>query len=426
MQNYDVVVVGGGPAGGHCARLLTQQGYRVLLVERYKDFERNSFSSAGVPLEAIEKYNLPESVIGTYWNELVIVTSKKKGVWTADSPQGGVLDFAKLRQFLADETLRQGGTVWMGCRYVNHSVEGDTVTTTIKNNLTGTTETVQSRLLVDATGAARAITRRKGIEKPALMSASGVEYLIKVDNSTYRRHSQALAFLLGYKWMPKGYSWVFPMQENYLKVGAAYLDKKHKISAAEQKRPLKYYIELLISEYLDPKTFDIVDIHGEAVRYSLGLQDIYWEDGVIAIGDTVSTINFLGGEGIRHAMHSAEIAQGHIVRFLAGETKTLEAYRTEMHDVFLKKWQISERLALKKYSEDPDDLVDKIVSYLRPMPLEEVIDVLFFYKFEKVTKGLGRYLFFKAVSNLKKLPHRLKQISGLSRLRNFSAKASTD
>ncbi len=32
------MVVGAGPAGGHCARKLSQLGQRVLLIERYKDF----------------------------------------------------------------------------------------------------------------------------------------------------------------------------------------------------------------------------------------------------------------------------------------------------------------------------------------------------------------------------------------------------
>ncbi len=32
---FDVVIVGAGPAGGHCARKLSQLGHRVLLIERY-------------------------------------------------------------------------------------------------------------------------------------------------------------------------------------------------------------------------------------------------------------------------------------------------------------------------------------------------------------------------------------------------------
>ncbi len=34
-MDYDVVIIGGGPAGGHCGRLLSEKGYRVLLVEQH-------------------------------------------------------------------------------------------------------------------------------------------------------------------------------------------------------------------------------------------------------------------------------------------------------------------------------------------------------------------------------------------------------
>jgi flavin-dependent dehydrogenase len=114
MQQFDVVVVGGGPAGGQCARTLTQAGRKVLLVERHSSFERNSFSSAGVPLEALQTYQLPTSVIGSYWRRLVVVTSQQSGRWENPEPLGAVLDFGKLRQFLADQVSAQGGQVWMG------------------------------------------------------------------------------------------------------------------------------------------------------------------------------------------------------------------------------------------------------------------------------------------------------------------------
>ncbi len=120
MDRFDVVVIGAGPAGGHCARLLAKAGHKVLLVERFKDFSRNSFSSGGTPSETLERFNLPESVVGSFWNRLVIVTSNKEGVWEADTNQGSVLDFAKLRQFLADEVKNNGGEIWMGCRYMSH------------------------------------------------------------------------------------------------------------------------------------------------------------------------------------------------------------------------------------------------------------------------------------------------------------------
>ena len=48
MKRFDVVIIGAGPAGGHCARKLTQAGQQVLLVEQQETFSKNDFSKTDV------------------------------------------------------------------------------------------------------------------------------------------------------------------------------------------------------------------------------------------------------------------------------------------------------------------------------------------------------------------------------------------
>ena len=62
IETYDVIVVGGGPAGGQAARNLAKRGHKVLLVERYQDFGHNDFSSAGMTLEPLKEFDLPDTV----------------------------------------------------------------------------------------------------------------------------------------------------------------------------------------------------------------------------------------------------------------------------------------------------------------------------------------------------------------------------
>lgn len=399
-ETFDVVIVGAGPAGGHCGRVLAQQGYRVLLVERFRDFERNNFSSGGTPLETLSRFDLPETVVGSWWRQLEIVTSQKHGRWTSAQPQGAVLDFARLRQFLADEVIRLGGSVWMGCRYVSHQDTAESVVITLKDNLGQRQRVVQAQVLVDATGAARAIMEpgQLGKKDANLLTGTGIEYLIAVDDATYQRCAESLVFLLGHRWIPRGYSWVFPMEPGQLKVGAGVVNRAHQVVATVE--PLKSYVELLIRDYLQPSHYEVLDVHGETLRYRLGLRDRYTEGRVIAIGDTVSTVNFLGGEGIRHAMVSAEIAQGFIVGLLQGTRQDFSGYREAMHRQFLAPWTMSERLALKKYLADSDRLVDKVVTYLAPFSLEEVVAILFDYRFETISKGFGAYFRRKVTSFL--------------------------
>lgn len=393
MQTFDVVVVGGGPAGGQCARTLAQAGRSVLLVERHRNFEINSFSSAGTPLETLGKYDLPNDVVGCFWNQLIIITSNTEGKWRSEAPQGAVLDFAKLRTFLAQTVQQQQGEVWLGCRYVRHYQAGNETWVMLQHQ--GSTEEtwVRTRVLVDATGPTRAVMYGKHDPRPNFLSGTGIEFLIEVEPAVYQRYAEALTFFLGHQWMPKGYSWIFPMQAPLLKVGAGWLNLNHQL--VEETKPLKFYIELLIKEYMQLSSCHVVDMHGSTLKYCRGLQDVYYQNNVVAIGDAVSTVNFLGGEGIRHAMESAEIAARHIQAHLDQPDSTFAAYQTEMHQVFLKPWQMSERLGLKKYLQDSDALVDRVVDYLQPLALEDVVDILFYYQFDKASKGLPAYLLRK-------------------------------
>ncbi len=399
MEAFDVLIIGAGPAGGHCARQLAKVGVKTLLIERYKDFSVNSFSSAGTPNETLEKYDLPESIVGSFWNQLKIVTSNQAGVWTSETIQGSVLDFEKLRSFLATEAQQSGATLWMNCLYVSHEmVDGKSIVSLRRDR---TDIQVTAKVLVDATGPNRSVMYDHLNDQPDLITGTGVEFLIEVDDESYKIHANALTFFLGYKWMPKGYSWIFPMDNNRLKVGAGIVNLEHEF--VKEMQPLKHYIQLIIDDYIKPKSYQIVERHGGTVRYSLGLKDTYVKGNVIAIGDAVSTINFLGGEGIRHAMQSADISTRYIYDYLAGKNLTFDGYQKDMHQVFLKDWSVSEKLGLKKYLADSDQLVDKVVNYLKPLKLEDVVDILFYYKFEKASKGLGAYLWRKILRGLGKI-----------------------
>lgn len=406
-----MVVVGGGPAGGQCARSLAKAGRSVLLVERHKDFAINSFSSAGTPLETLSQYDLPDSVVGTYWNKFVVVTSNQQGEWKTPSAIGAVLDFGKLREFLASDIKAIGGKVWMNCRYVSHShssdqSNGQTVVSLVRN---GEAVTVGARVVVDATGPFRAVMYGKNDPKPEFLSGTGIEYLIEVSDEVYQRYSDALTFFLGYKWMPKGYSWIFPMAPNRLKVGAGIINAEHEV--VKETEPLKHYIHLILQDYMHLSDYRLIEVHGATLKYSCGLQDVYYRESAIAIGDAVSTVNFLGGEGIRHAMQGAEIASKHIQKYLDRQTDSFQDYQTEMHRVFLKTWNLSEKFGMKKYLQDCDEIVDKVVAYLRPLSLEDVVDILFFYRFEKVSKGLPQYFLRKLDSLWTRLTSRLRKLT---------------
>lgn len=51
---YDVIVIGAGPAGSTCAKVLSEKGCRVLLVEKFKMPRYKSCSEVLITVEACE------------------------------------------------------------------------------------------------------------------------------------------------------------------------------------------------------------------------------------------------------------------------------------------------------------------------------------------------------------------------------------
>ncbi|PSF35185.1 NAD(P)/FAD-dependent oxidoreductase [Aphanothece hegewaldii CCALA 016] len=392
MQFFDVVVVGAGPAGGHCARLLAKLGYLVLLVEQHEDFQNNNFSSAASPLETLQNYNLPESVVSRYWQNIEIISTNIYRSWQAKQPLGVVFDFAKLRAFLAQDVANNGGIVWLGCRYLKYGNEDGKITVYLHKK-GGEPFTIQTKLLVDATGYSRTVIYPNKKDKPNFLKGIGIEYLIQVDEELYQKYSDSLIFFLGYKWSPQGYSWIFPMENNQLKVGTAILEGKHKF--IQKNKPIKEYIYQIIQDYIKLEHYQIIDIHGSILEYSPKLNDIYYKNQIIAIGDTVSTVNFLGGEGIRYAMKSAEVACRYIEDYLQNNHQDFKSYEAELKQYFSQRWNWSEQISRKVYLEYSDARIDQGVSYLKYLSLDDIIDILFHYTFEKYTKGLKGFFIQK-------------------------------
>lgn len=393
MPEFDVVIIGAGPAGGQCARLLAQANYRVLLVEQHENFDRNIFSSAATPLKTLEQFQLPHEVVGSFWQNIAIVTSNNNYNWDSSEALGAVLNFAKLRQFLAEEVINFGGQVWLGCRYLKYVNNESETQVFLKTRSNRENIVVSTKILVDATGFSRAVIYPDKKDKPNFLKGTGIEYLIKVDREIFDRFAQSLTFLLGYKWMPKGYSWIFPMEDRLLKVGAAFVNRQH--LQVKQIKPLKYYIQLLITDYLKISNYQIIDIHGSILEYSSGLNDLYYRDNLIAIGDAVSTVNFLGGEGIRHAMYGAEISVKYIEGYLQNKLTNFAPYQKELKEHFKTRWDISEKISRKVYLSYTDAKIDRRVAALTALSTKDLTKMLFEYKFTKAYKLFGNYLIKK-------------------------------
>jgi len=394
-KSYDVVVIGGGPAGGQTSRNLAKRGHKVLLVERYPTFEDNNFSSAGMTLEPLDEFDLPDNVIGSYWKDITIQCTGKGYDWKGQSDKGVVLDFGKLKQFLADETVAQGGEVFTGHKYISKEVQEDRVVLELQKSKTSEIIQVDAKLVVDATGPLRKVMYDTKEEQPEMYLGSGTEYLIKVEQEIYDQFKERLVFFLGHKWAIKGYSWIFPMENRILKVGAGKTHLKS-IDQDQTDKTTKKITEQIIEEYIGTKKYTILDKHGGILRYSEGLKDQFYHNKIIAVGDAVSAINPRGGEGIRYAMQSADLACEYIHQYLTTGQANFDSYRKKWRKQKLLKWRLSEVSARRMYSKYTDQQVENRVQFFhKNFSIDVLIESLFNFKYNRMFSRIFQFLFLK-------------------------------
>jgi flavin-dependent dehydrogenase len=382
-QVYDVVIVGGGPAGGQCARELAGRGIRTALVEKAGRFSDNNFSSGGALREILDEFDLPPRLAGRFWRNLRLIASNQSCAWGAGTDAGVVLDFPALLDFLAEEARAKGCDHFLGYRFIGLEMKRHSAGVTFQKSHQETIH-LETKVLVDASGYARAVLSRLDRRPGKVLEGIGLEYHVRFDGGYTA--ADELRFFLGKKWMPHGYGWIFPMS-SYYKVGVA-----EYIGEGRHEGSLKPFIENILKNHCGTDRYEILDIHGGRLRYRTGRKAAHRAGRVIGIGDSVSTVNPLGWEGIIHAMRSARAAVPYIRDYLEGRHLAFAAYEKAMRRTYDRKWELSRRFAETVYLRMDDEMIDAGVAGIGTLPFDAVLNILFRYDFRSLYPFIGRAL----------------------------------
>lgn len=387
-RRCQVLVVGAGPAGGSLAGLLASQGLDVLLIDRLGDLRHAAFSSAALPQSAVERFGLPASVQAAQWRGWQLVgPGDTERTWEASESLGAVLDFAALRQWLADRAQASGARLQLGLTALHCEEQADGSLATSVRAAGGERRTISSDWVVDASGEGRALLG----DPPAhdLVSGVGVEWLLAVDPQRWQPWSERLSFFLGSRWVCQGYGWIFPMAPGQLKLGVCRLEDPH---SAQQ--PLARELQGLLerSGLVDAT---VLDRHGGRIRSTIRRREPHRRGRLIGLGDAVSTANLLGGEGIRHALLAAEVLAPLLARAVQsgsnGEGKLgplrLRRYEARLSRALGWRWSLSGRLARRTWlglaGEAGDRRLEQLLSGLAGCSAADLSALLFDYRFER-------------------------------------------
>lgn len=297
MDKFDVVVIGGGPAGCKTAEHIAKKGYRVLVVEEHPTIGKplqcaglispRTLQAAGVS-EDIVRNQIRGAVVHAPGGEELVIRGKKSYALVIDRP---LFD-----QALSARAHNMGAQIKSGTRAEVGQFQDLGVSIGLKS---GPKETsVLTKLLIGADGANSRIAHHMGlpiVENHALMSAAEIE----VDCE----ESDLAHIFLGKEVAPGWFGWFIPVDKKHARIGTGVY------KGAEMKMRTKHplaYLNMMIKAY--PNIFRSIKI----TRYTggfvpIGSPSMMYGERTLLVGDAACQVKPVSGGGIYLGMIGADL-----------------------------------------------------------------------------------------------------------------------
>lgn len=342
MKEYDVIIVGAGPAGGNLARGLSKKGLHILVIDKEQEIGEPVYTTAGTPVETLKDFSLPKNLTNIPYNYIFMAGPTKSFEKKLKKPFGFALKFKELKQFLLGEAIKNGAEVLIGTT-VTHPIREDGKIIGVKYY--GLEEgQARGKIVVDASGAEGVLATQLSLRKPKLPHLSiGLEFLIR--NLNLEQKGRRLDLYLGSRYIPCGYAWIFPTKKDEARVGIGYIK-----DFVPYQQKLTHYLFQFIKNNPQTKKGQPLEIHSGFIYASGGIKK-HALDNFLAIGDAAASVNPLFGEGIRHSLKSGEIA-GKVI----SEAFSKNDFSEKSLNLYSKLWQ--------DYTQSRWDLVAKLLNFV--------------------------------------------------------------
>ena len=355
---YDVVVIGAGPAGAVAAQTCAQAGLRVLLVEKRQEIGSPVRCAEAVGKETVSEFiPLDPKWIAAEIDHFSLTSSQHNTVHFPPLETTLILERKIFDRELAHAAARAGADVVVKARAAGFLKNGSGLEG-VKLIVQGVPHDVRCKIIIGADGTEAQSTRWAGLKSvPSLKDYySAAQYLltnVNIDQTVCQYH-------LGWSIAPAGYVWVFPKGNNTANVGLAIA------TDPRQTRSAMDYLNDFVA-----KNFQQSSILSQVVG-GIPISNVLPEmtaDGYLAVGDAAHQSDPMTAGGITNGMYGGMFAAQVAVDALRrGDTsrKVLKQYEKLWDDKFGADYRRLYRLrqALFKIPEEKLNSIIRQVSQL--------------------------------------------------------------
>ncbi|MEA2004395.1 MAG: NAD(P)/FAD-dependent oxidoreductase, partial [archaeon] len=279
MQQYDTVVIGAGPAGLECAKILADAGQQVLVLDKNTDTINNDSNignktcAGGITEKVLDL--IPDNIYEIGFNNVYVSVKDRKTEFLRQSPKIITIDRVKYSQYLIDKAKNAGA-----------EIRTETKVSKINEaSVIADGKAIAFKHLVGADGSLSIVRRYLGLKT----EKKGIAFHYLVNKSF-----SDLEFFLDADLFSTGYAWIFPHKE-FTSIGA-YADIKD-ISPGTLKKNFH--------NWLNKKEIDVSEAQFYAAQVPYDYKGHKFGNIYLA-GDAAGLASGLTAEGIYAAIISGK------------------------------------------------------------------------------------------------------------------------
>ena len=297
--HYDLVVVGGGPAGSSAAYSAAKNGIKVALLEKENAIAETVRTSGVTWIKNIKEFGIPDDCFNPIKN--FSFCSPNNQVTISDSiPRAAVLDVRKTYRWLADEAKQAGADIFVEINVndVIKNEEGDIVGV----SAAGPNGKVifHSKVVIDASGFTSTVCKAMGFVTQWERFGAGAEYEVKAE----KVDSETWWLMVGQEYSPAGYAWIFPLGNNTVRIGVGVGKPESNVDPTQR---LKEIMEKKLGPIKKLGEITPIEFHyGLIPNDGLSRKTVF--NNLILVGDSAGQANPLVLEGIRYAIKFGRVA----------------------------------------------------------------------------------------------------------------------